>query len=80
MTWTTTEAALPLPIDPKDKLMDLAVKSSDIIEALDQEMLRVAGPRRGPQWELKIDGVSAGTSLPTNWPRGINLATLTPPC
>jgi hypothetical protein len=78
LTWTTTEAALPLPIDPKDKLMDLAVKSSDIIEALDQEMLRVAG-LDAPKWELKIDGISAGAFTKDELATGINLATLNTP-
>jgi lysophospholipase L1-like esterase len=76
--WTTTESALPLPIDPKDKLMDLAVKSSDVIESLDQEMLRVSGLTTG-KWELKIDGLVAGTFTSDDLARGINLATLNTP-
>jgi hypothetical protein len=76
--WTTTESALPLPIDPKDKLMDLAVKSSDIIETLDQEMLRVTGLAAG-KWELKIDGLSVGTFTAEALSKGINLATLNTP-
>jgi lysophospholipase L1-like esterase len=78
LTWTTTEAALPLPIDPKDKLMDLAVKSSDIIEALDLEMLHVAG-LDASKWELKIDGISAGAFTKDELATGINLATLNTP-
>jgi lysophospholipase L1-like esterase len=76
--WTTTESALPLPIDPKDKLMELAVKSSDIIETLDQEMLRVTGLAAG-KWELKIDGLSVGTFTAEALSKGINLATLNTP-
>ena len=34
---------LPMPIDPKDKLLALAVQSSGLIQALDQEILRVKG-------------------------------------
>lgn len=76
--WTTTESALPLPIDPKDKLMDLAVKSSDIIDALDQELLRVTGLMAG-KWELMIDGISLGTFPSDVLAKGINLATLNTP-
>ncbi|MES1262120.1 MAG: SGNH/GDSL hydrolase family protein [Acidobacteriota bacterium] len=78
MAWTTTEAALPLPINPKDKLMDLAVKSSDMIDRLDQEMLRVTGlaPAR---WELKIDGDAAGVFSAEDLGKGVNLATLNTP-
>jgi lysophospholipase L1-like esterase len=76
--WTTTEAALPLPIDPKDKLMDLAVRSSDIVESLDQELLRVTDLAAG-KWELKIDGLVAGSFRSDDLAKGINLATLTTP-
>jgi len=76
--WTTTESALPLPIDPNDKLMDLAVKSSDIIESLDQETLRVTGLAAG-KWELKIDGLVAGAFSGDDLAKGINLATLSTP-
>jgi lysophospholipase L1-like esterase len=78
ISWTATEAALPLPIDPKDKLMDLAVRSSDLIEALDQEMLRVTGLTSGT-WDLKIDGLSAGSFSTEDLSKGINLATLSTP-
>ena len=77
-SWTTTESALPLPIDPKDKLMDLAVKSSDLIEALDQEMLRVTGLAAG-KWELSIDALPVGTFTADALAKGINLATLNTP-
>jgi lysophospholipase L1-like esterase len=78
LTWTATEAALPLPIDPKDKLMGLAVQSSDIIEALDQETLRVTG-LAGAKWELKIDGLTTGAFSKDELAKGINLATLNTP-
>jgi hypothetical protein len=76
--WTTTESALPLPIDPNDKLMDLAVKSSDITESLDQEMRRVTGLVAG-KWGVKIDGLVAGAFTSEDLANGINLATLSTP-
>lgn len=78
LAWTATESALPLPIDPNDKLLDLAVKSSDLIETLDQEMLRVNGLAPG-KWELKIDGLAAGAYTSDDLAKGINLATLNTP-
>jgi lysophospholipase L1-like esterase len=76
--WTVTESALPLPVDLKDKLMELALKSSDVIESLDQEMLRFTGLAAG-RWELKIDGLSAGAFTKEDLAKGINLATLNTP-
>ena len=76
--WTTTESALPLPIDLKDQLTDLALKSSDVIESLDQELLHVTGLAAG-KWELKIDGLAAGTFTGDDLAKGINLATLSTP-
>ena len=78
LSWTTTESALPLPIDPKDRLMDLAVRSSDIIDDLDQEILRVTG-LTATNWELKIDGLTAGIFSQDVLARGVNLATLNTP-
>jgi hypothetical protein len=78
ISWTETESSLPLPIDPRDKLMELAVKSSDIIETLDQETLRVTG-LAAAKWELKIDGLTAGSFTKEELANGVNLATLPTP-
>jgi lysophospholipase L1-like esterase len=78
VSWTATESALPLPIDPKDKLMDLAVRSSDVVDALDQETLGVTGLAPG-KWDLKIDGLSAGSFAAEDLAKGVNLATLSTP-
>jgi len=76
--WNETEAALPMPLDPRDKLLDLALKSSDFIEALDHENLRVSGLAAGT-YELKIDGAPAGRFSGDELARGINLATMNTP-
>jgi len=78
ITWTETEAALPMPLDPRDKLLAFALQSSDFIDSLDREMLRVTG-LTGPSFELKIDGVSVGTFPSDDLLKGINLAALNTP-
>jgi lysophospholipase L1-like esterase len=78
IAWTETEASLPMPLDPRDKLLAFALQSSDFVEALDREMLRVTG-LTGPGFELKIDGVSIGTFTSDDLAKGINLAALNTP-
>jgi len=78
LTWTETEMALPMPLDFKDKLLVLALKSSDFIDDLDQEILRVSG-LSAPSYELKIDGQSVGKFSKADLTDGINLATLDTP-
>lgn len=78
ISWTETESALPMPIDPRDKLLALALKSSDFVEALDRENLRVRGLAAG-NYELKIDGDVIGSYNNEDLGRGINLATLDTP-
>ena len=78
LSWSQTESSLPMPIDFKDKLVDLAVKSSDVIESLDQEILRVTALAAG-KWELRIDGLPVGVFTADALAKGINLATLNTP-
>ncbi len=78
LTWTETEAALPMPIDLRDKLLDLTLKTSGFVDALDRETLKVTG-LTGANYELKIDGVSAGKFSSGDLGGGVNLATLNTP-
>lgn len=78
ISWTETEAALPMPIDPRDKLLDFSLKSSDFIDALDRETLRVKG-LTAPTYELKIDGATVGRFSNDDLTKGVNLATLNTP-
>jgi lysophospholipase L1-like esterase len=78
MTWTETDSALPMPLNPRDKLLALAVQSSDFVDALDREMLHVTG-LNGTSYNLKIDGESAGTFSGSDLAKGVNLATLDTP-
>lgn len=78
LAWTQADAALPMPLDTGDPAVALAVKSSDVVEALDREPLRVTGlpPAR---YTLKIDGTEAGDFSSEQLAQGLNLATLPTP-
>lgn len=76
--WTQFDRALPMPINLKDKVTALAVGSSDFIEKLNQQTLRVAGLPAG-RYTLTIDQEPAGTFGADELARGINLATLPTP-
>ena len=60
LSWTQTDDALPMPVDMRDALVALAVRSSDFIEALNQQPLKVRGLAAG-RYTLKIDGETAGS-------------------
>jgi hypothetical protein len=79
-TWLELDQALPLPLASKesDPFMDLVARSSDLIEALDQEMLRISGLPPG-NYELRIDGQSVGVFDHNQLASGINLALLETP-
>jgi hypothetical protein len=70
--WTQTEKALPMPIDWKDASTQLAMKASDFVDALDQEILKVNGLKPG-KWTLTIDGKEAGSFDSEELGHGINL-------
>jgi lysophospholipase L1-like esterase len=83
LSWTETDEALPLPFaawlaDDKDHSIALAIKNSDITEALNQQPLRVAGLAAG-RYQLKIDGGVVGTWSSNELAAGVNLATLDTP-
>jgi lysophospholipase L1-like esterase len=78
IAWTQADEALPMPVDMRDTLVALAVHSSDFVEALNQEPLKVRGLAAG-RYALKIDGESAGTFTAEQLASGINLAELPTP-
>ena len=78
MTWTQQDDALPLPLDFKDPMVSLALRSSNFMEALDQETLRVQD-LKSSEYELKIDGKSVGAFSAKQLAQGINLAELETP-
>jgi lysophospholipase L1-like esterase len=73
LSWTEKESSLPMPLDPSDKLLALALRASDFVDALDREMLRVTGLAAG-NYQLKIDGLVAGAFTNVDLDRGVNLA------
>jgi lysophospholipase L1-like esterase len=78
ISWTQTDDALPLPLDPKDPVIALVVKLSDIVESLDRQLLKVNG-LRASLYALKIDGEEVGTWTREQLAAGINLAPLSTP-
>jgi lysophospholipase L1-like esterase len=78
LSWTETDKALPLPIDLNDKVVALAVHSSDFVDALDQEPLKVTG-LTASRYTLKIDGETVGDFTRDELSQGINLAVLATP-
>ena len=72
-SWTVTEKALPMPIDWKDPSTALAVNSSDFLQAVDQETLRVDGLHTG-KWQLTIDGHPIAVFTNDQLAAGVNLA------
>jgi hypothetical protein len=73
VVWTEKDGALPLPVNLNDKVLALAVDSSDFTEALDQEPLRVVG-LTAALYALKIDGERIGDFTKQELAQGINLA------
>ncbi len=78
ISWTQTDEALPMPIDMRDPLTALAVRSSDVVEVLNQQPLKVRGLAAG-SYTLKIDGDTAGSFTAAQLAAGINLGTLPTP-
>jgi hypothetical protein len=78
LSWTEKEDALPFPLTQDDPVVQLAVKSSDFVDALDKEMLTVTN-LTAPSYTLKIDGQEVGTFTKEELAAGVNLATLPTP-
>jgi lysophospholipase L1-like esterase len=78
VTWQQLDEALPWFTQAKDPLVALALRSSDLIETLNQQTLRVTG-LKSTQYQLKIDGVDLGAFSREQLAAGINLAILPTP-
>jgi lysophospholipase L1-like esterase len=80
LAWLETDQALPLPFPSSDSdpFVALAIHASDLIEALDQETLRIHGLAPG-KYDLKIDERSVGAFDQPQLESGINLALLETP-
>jgi hypothetical protein len=78
ITWTETDAALPLPINLSDAATKLALRSSSTIDDLDRAVLKVTHLAK-PRYTLEIDGKAVGDFDREALAEGVNLATLQTP-
>lgn len=78
ISWTQLDQALPFPIDLRDPAIELAVRCSDLMQALDQELLKVTG-LSAPHYQLRIDGETVADFSREKLAAGINLAFLDTP-
>jgi lysophospholipase L1-like esterase len=89
ISWSQKDASLPMLVSLRDPsiptnsrrgaaTMDLALKSSDFMEALNRQTLRVRG-LEGARYALKIDGGAIGSFSREQLEQGVNLAGLATP-
>src|SRR5436190_15562388 len=60
ISWMQLDEALPMPVDLKDPVVALAVRSSDFLQTLNQQTLKVRG-LSAANFNLKIDGDEIGS-------------------
>src|SRR5262249_37861745 len=78
LSWEQKDDALPMPLDMKDPVVSLAVRASDVVQAVDQQPLQVSGLTQ-PQYTLKIDGDEVGSFSREELPGGVYRAVLPRP-
>jgi lysophospholipase L1-like esterase len=78
VAWTQLDEALPMSLNRQDPLVALVLKSSDFIESLNRQPLRIKGLARG-NYRLEIDGEPTGSFSSEQLVAGINLADLPTP-
>ncbi|HTM47585.1 MAG TPA: SGNH/GDSL hydrolase family protein [Bryobacteraceae bacterium] len=78
LTWTQEDAALPMPLDPKDPALALALKASDFNRTLNRQTLAVKGLTRA-RYVLRIDGEFAGSFSRQDLAEGVDLGAMPTP-
>ena len=89
ISWTQKDTALPMPVNLRDAAfpvamrrsagtMELALQSSDFLETLNRQTLRVRG-LDGARYTLKINGTTVGSYSREDLAQGLNLAGLPTP-
>jgi len=80
LSWVQNDHALPLPLPPDavDPFLALVLRVSDLNQALNQEILQIAGLADGT-YDLQIDEHSIGSFTAAQLSTGVNLATLDTP-
>jgi lysophospholipase L1-like esterase len=73
ISWAQRDAALPMPIDFKDRIIRLALKASDVEQTLNQQILKVSG-LSAANYEFKIDGDEVTQFGKNELALGVNLA------
>jgi lysophospholipase L1-like esterase len=78
LEWSQTDRALPMPFERDDETIQMALRYSDFMDALNREMLEVAG-LPGGRYGLQIDGEAVGEFDAQTLAEGINLADMKTP-
>ncbi|OHE76087.1 MAG: GDSL family lipase, partial [Verrucomicrobia bacterium GWF2_62_7] len=78
ISWTQTDSALPMPINFDDPVVALAVRSSDFMETLNRQTLKVTVLKPG-HYALRIDGQQVGVFDEKAFAAGLDLAALPTP-
>jgi lysophospholipase L1-like esterase len=78
ISWVQLDSALPMPLDLKNPVSALAIHSSDFVQTLDQQSLKVTG-LGGAEYTLSIDGEQVGAFAGAALAEGVNLAPLQTP-
>ena len=73
ISWTQLDSALPMPINLRDRVIALAVKASDVEQALNQQTLKVSG-LTAEKYKLVIDGKDVDDLTRDRLASGVNLA------
>ncbi len=77
--WTQKDEALPMPVPDQEPATLLAVKSSDFMERLNVQQLRVTGLDQRKKFSLAINGLAVGEFSSSQLSAGMNLARLDTP-
>jgi lysophospholipase L1-like esterase len=81
IAWTQLDDSLPMPIEtfPSEELLQLALRSSDVLDALNRQTLAVTGLAPGRSYALKIDGQAIVTHSASEWSAGVDLSSVNTP-
>jgi lysophospholipase L1-like esterase len=78
LSWVQRDRALPVPLDQDEPALRLVLRASDVVEALNQEPLRVVGLPEA-SYTLRIDGERVASFTREALSDGLNLAVLPTP-
>ena len=79
VVWTQKDLALPMPVPDQEPATLLAVKSSDFMDRLNSEWLRVSNLDSTQKYSLAINGLTVGEFTGAQLASGMNLAKLDTP-